>query len=564
MPKLNLFAISGLIVTITSATLIVFVAKELKTNKKLWPYFLHCSVVSLWGIGSFFIGITKDPIYAGYIWKLAYSAVILIATLYYHMILSLNDVRRKKTLIFLYSQATFFIFLTLGGILLSPSKLIFNSIYYVQKNIFFNLHFLIWSLIIISGYIELFIFYKKSVHRKQNFILLIGSIVAFAGGILNHLAVYGFPIYPIGNFFVAIYSLICAYAILQHQFLNIRIFIKKSIIYSILISIISIAYLITVLISERFLQGLVGYQSFLISGILTFGLGLFFIPLKNAIEMLVNRYFFKGSPEELSEQIEKFNQEVQQREKYKLAAQVVGNVAHEIKNPLTSIRTFIEQFPSKKNDPEFMDKFHKLTCNELERVQQLSLQLTDFARPEELKLSEFDIHACLDDVLMLVNNKLKHQDIRLIKQFVPGPLTLTADRDQIKQVLLNLVLNAMDAMPNGGTLTVTTNIIVGANPRVRPRDGQTQGSAPTDNHQIQISVSDIGSGISPEHQKKLFEPFFTTKPEGTGLGLNICQRIIKGHGGKIEVKSDLNKGTSFSIILPTNDASESTQRGQHV
>jgi signal transduction histidine kinase len=367
---------------------------------------------------------------------------------------------------------------------------------------------------------------------------------------------------PIGNYLVSIYACICTYAVLRHEFLNIKVIIRKGLIYSALVSLMTLAYVLVIVVTESLLQNIFGYQSVLIKVLTAFSFGLFLIPLRNQIQKFVDHYFFKGSPEELSEKIEKYSAQAQESDKYKMAAKLAGNVAHEIKNPLTAINTFIQQFPEKKDDPEFVRKFHTLASSELERIKQLSYQLMDFAKPADIKLSTFNLHQTLDDVLLLTNERLKKNKITINTQFSNEPITLTGDKDQLKQVFLNLILNAADAMENGGNLTVTT-AFVGANLRDlspngdRPVEGQTHRSAPTDNHNIQISISDTGCGISQDNLKKLFEPFFTTKKDGTGLGLSICKRIIETHGGKIDVESKINKGTSFLITLPHTHSEKS-------
>jgi len=557
MLKFSLFSFSGLTLVIASVPLIFIVVRELCHNKKLFPFLMYHLCIFLWAIGSIFIGFCDNSEAATQAWKWAYSPVIFVPIFFYHSVLSINDVKRPWLVAIFYLQAIIFLIMHLKGTLFYPAKLTPYSAYHIQVTPLASLHIIFgWMIVKVLGHIELFFFWKKSINTKHNYFLLLATPIGLLGAFLNYLPLYNVPCYPIGNIIVAIYITLCTYAIFHQKFLDIEVIIKKSLIYTILISVISIIYLIMVFISERFIQNMVGYQSFVMSGFFAFTLGLLLIPLKNTIEILVNRYFFKGSPEELSEQIQKYSVQVQEGDRYKTAAALAGGVAHEIRNPLTAINTFLEKFPEKENDPEFRQKFHHIVSHEVERIKNLATQLMDFSKPQQPVLGLANLHSLLDDVLLLLQNQMNANHIQVRKEFNPDNIILTADKNQIKQVFLNIILNAIDAMPDGGTLTVATNVVVGAGskPALNTRAGLEP--APTENGKIEILISDTGSGISPEHQKKLFEPFFTTKPDGTGLGLSICRRIIQEHGGKISAESETEKGTTFSIILPENNASK--------
>jgi len=140
------------------------------------------------------------------------------------------------------------------------------------------------------------------------------------------------------------------------------------------------------------------------------------------------------------------------------------------------------------------------------------------------------VNELLGDVLLLTRQKLRQQQIELVRKFGDGLPQVRADRGQIEQVCLNLILNAADAMSNGGTLTV--------------------GSARDSSAFVQLTFADTGTGMAPDKQKQLFVPFLTTKAQGTGLGLAIVQKIIEAHRGKIEVESKPKKGTTFRVLLP--------------
>ena len=444
MFNLNLFSISGLAIAITFIPLIILVAQELKNNKKLLPYLMHLILVLLWGAGAIAVGLCKNSAQADIAWKIAYSAVIFIPIPFYQVVLSLNNIERNLMFLFLYLQGIIFLLINLNDSLFLPSKPVWDSVYSVQATPIFSLQFLIWGAIVVAAHIELFISYKRSINKKQNLIFLIIEAVGFIGGFSNFFGIYNIPFPPIGNFMIALYSIIFTYAILRHQFLNIKIVIKKSIVYTSLLAIISIAYLISVVISERFLQNLVGYQSLAMTGLLTFGLGLLFIPLKNAIETLIDRYFFKGSPEELSEQIKKYSVQVQEGEKYKTTATLASGLAHEIKNPLTAIRTFCEYLPNKINDKQFLKEFSRIVKNEAQRINDLVDDLVEYGKPSPPKISPVRIHRLLDETLDLLSSTCLQKKITMEKLFnKDDALVLMTDKNQIRQAALNLLLNAV-------------------------------------------------------------------------------------------------------------------------
>lgn len=214
----------------------------------------------------------------------------------------------------------------------------------------------------------------------------------------------------------------------------------------------------------------------------------------------------------------------------KLAAigELASNVAHEINNPLTSILGFTEMA---KEEDDMENIRHSLNIIEQEslRAREIVKQLLVFARKRPLQLSEVDINEVLKEIIPLVSSQAKVNKVVLSGKYEYLPRTM-ADPDQLKQVFVNLINNAISAMPEGGTLTISTSY--------------------AEDHVV-IEFRDTGSGISKEVLKRIFEPFFTTKKEkGTGLGLSISYRIIQTHGGRIDVESVEGQGTVFTVSIP--------------
>jgi signal transduction histidine kinase len=219
---------------------------------------------------------------------------------------------------------------------------------------------------------------------------------------------------------------------------------------------------------------------------------------------------------------------------------IAGGFAHEIRNPLTSIKTFIQLAPERKDDPDFIREFSRIVLDDVYRIERLIEEILDYARYMEPKLTEEDVNDIVSSCLYFMEVKADSRGIKIEKELMSGLPPVMLDRQQIKQVLLNLFLNAMDAMSErGGVLRVRTR------PLARP-GGRAW---------VQIEIEDTGHGIPAANLEHIFDPFFTTKHEsgeheGTGLGLTIVHQIIEEHHGEIRVKSVPGSGTTFLVNLP--------------
>jgi signal transduction histidine kinase len=222
-----------------------------------------------------------------------------------------------------------------------------------------------------------------------------------------------------------------------------------------------------------------------------------------------------------------------------------AGMAHEIKNPLVSIKTFAQLLPERYHDSDFRETFSNLIVHEIDRIDSLVNQLLRFARPAKPLLRPMHVHEVLEKTLLLVQHRLYQKEIKLTRSWDAEVDTTRADADQLEQVFLNFFLNAMDAMKRGGELTVGTQIRSGD-----PLVSQLSAEGEDMQEVLCISIRDTGDGIRAEDIPHVFDPFFTTKDYGTGLGLSVVHGIIEEHGGQIEVESELSKGTAFHIFLP--------------
>lgn len=219
---------------------------------------------------------------------------------------------------------------------------------------------------------------------------------------------------------------------------------------------------------------------------------------------------------------------------------IAGGFAHEIRNPLTSIKTFIQLAPERKDDSQFIAEFSQIVIEDVHRIERLIQEILDYARYMKPQLTDEDLNEIVSSCVYFVQVQADRRAIKIEKELASELPRGMVDRQQIKQVLLNLLLNAMDAIgENAGTIRVRTHSL-------RKPDGHEWAH---------IEIEDTGLGISEEHLDHIFDPFFTTKHsssfnEGTGLGLTIVHQIVHEHKGDITVQSVEGIGTTFRVQLP--------------
>ncbi len=229
------------------------------------------------------------------------------------------------------------------------------------------------------------------------------------------------------------------------------------------------------------------------------------------------------------DQLETNKNDLVRSEKLAYAGRISASIAHEIRNPLTNVSMSVQQLKKNFKKSERESKHLAIIERNTERINFLITELLNSARPSKLSFHPSDIHHVLKEVLDSVHPKIQSGKIKVIKDFTPSLSLLKIDKEQIGRVLLNLILNAIEAMPQGGTLTIATG---------------------HERNHFKIKIVDTGKGISEENLIKVFDPFFSTKQGGVGLGLTICYGIIASHGGAIEVESKSKKGSIFILSLP--------------
>ncbi|MED4224668.1 ATP-binding protein [Neobacillus cucumis] len=214
-------------------------------------------------------------------------------------------------------------------------------------------------------------------------------------------------------------------------------------------------------------------------------------------------------------------------EKLALLGQMAAGIAHEIRNPLTSIRGFIQLFKSNHIKDEYFD----IVLTELDRINAIVGEFLVLAKPTAAVYKKQDIKLLLNDVITLIGTQSILNNVQIAVEFENELPMISCEENQLKQVFLNLLKNAIEAMPHGGNIEVTVR-----------KKGEGQ---------ISIKIIDEGVGIPAERIPTLGEPFYTTKEKGTGLGLMTCYKIIEGHHGVLNIQSKVNEGTRIEILLPT-------------
>ncbi len=247
----------------------------------------------------------------------------------------------------------------------------------------------------------------------------------------------------------------------------------------------------------------------------------------------------EGRVRKASARLEETQRQLFQSEKLAALGKLSAGIAHEIRNPLTSIKILIHSLVDEQATETSREKDLAVIEAEIGRVNKIIKQFLDFARPRPPSLEPMEVKAILEETLALLVYEMEAQKISLDRSYAPDIPPVPMDREQMKQVFLNLMLNAIQAMERGGHLKVAIR-------------WKSAPSGDGGRSMAEISVQDTGPGMEEDIRSKIFEPFFSTKEEGIGLGLPIAQRIVEEHGGQIQVESRAGEGTTFTVILPFN------------
>jgi two-component system NtrC family sensor kinase len=234
--------------------------------------------------------------------------------------------------------------------------------------------------------------------------------------------------------------------------------------------------------------------------------------------------------------VEHAHAQLAQSEKLAATGRLAASLAHEINNPLQAIRNSLQIMLTYSLEEGEKEQYLEMIDEEVERLMGMVGRILDFSRKTERAVSPLDVNEILNKVLTLAHKYLQHRHVVLRQHLAPGLPPVVGSASELGQIFLNLVLNAVDAMPEGGTLTVRSG---------GGEDGR-----------LVVSVRDTGVGIPPENLERIFEPFFSTKQEGTGMGLAVSRTLVRRHGGTLEAESPPGEGATFTVRLPVSEGAE--------
>ncbi|MCH7974593.1 MAG: HAMP domain-containing protein, partial [Bacteroidetes bacterium] len=235
---------------------------------------------------------------------------------------------------------------------------------------------------------------------------------------------------------------------------------------------------------------------------------------------------------EMTENIKRMIRELERSKKLALIGGFATRLSHEIRNPLTSLKMNLQMLEDKFHNVKGTEQHLQICLTEINHLNNVVTNSLRLAKPSKLKFDKYDVNKILDKSLQSIEKQIDEKNIYIEKKYTADSIKIKCSDEGLKEVFLNILINAVDAVDIGGKIIITTNL------------NNTSGK------NFIVNITDSGQGIAAENIDKIFEPFFTTKGTGTGVGLSITETIINQHKGSIEVLSKINHGTTFVITLP--------------
>ena len=532
-PPLEYYAYSGLFNAITGAVISAVVLIK-RPKLRLAHRFVACTILFFVWATFYFLWLceTKEATRAETFLRICMIPVTLFPAAFMHFAAELTDWSQghRKIVIANYWVSIFFagtIFTPLFTIASEPF-MVFP--FWLKAGPLFALHVLHFAGVLIYSHWLIYQRTKQISGRPRDQLLWVfwGFSTGFLAAGTNYFVWFRIPILPVLNPLTSLHIACVAYAIMQHQFLDIRVVIRRSLVYSILIACITAMYFVMVMLIERMFQGVMGYRSVAGTVAVSFLIAIFFNPLRSRIQAWVDQSIFHGTTEQLADERERLLEEIRRTEQMKAVSTLAAGLAHEIKNPLASIKTFTEHLNAKYEDPQFREKFKRIVGGEIERINHIVQQLLDYAKPQPKKVELINIGDVAQETVDLLESEFLKRQLSITCSG-ERDCRIFGDRKQLKQVLINLLLNAMDAISPGGQVMVSIR---------------------NNREHCELTVSDTGKGIQESDLPHVFKPFFSSKTTGTGLGLAVVQNIIQEHNGVIQIASEVGKGTIVTIRIP--------------
>ena len=456
---MTIYSTLPLICSLIFAALGFFVLFHKPRTQEKTIFSLLCFGAFYWQFVWFISFLTFDSFYLDYLSKIAYLTITFLPFAFYHFIVSYLKIKKERWLVLL--------FYALGIVLVS----LLRADLFVRGHQKFSWGnfpapgpvypiFIILALATMTRGIWLLAKALKNpasygFSKNQLSYIFVGLLLYYSCA-FDFFQIYGAPWYPISVFFFLGSVLVISCAIFKHHLLDINIIFRKSAIYSLFVTTITLLYFVIVWSAEKVFQSTLGYRSIPIAIFTIVTIALLFQPIKNRIQAFIDHYFFRGSVDVLAGENERLQEELVKTEKLRMAGNLASTIAHEINNPLTSIKTFTNYLPERHQDKSFIEQFKTVVGEELNRIESLVKDLKNFAKPHPPKFESFDIHKSLDHTFGLINPVLASHNISLMRAYHRPNTEVMGDPSQLQQAFLNLFLNAMDAMPNGGELRIST------------------------------------------------------------------------------------------------------------
>jgi PAS domain S-box-containing protein len=255
--------------------------------------------------------------------------------------------------------------------------------------------------------------------------------------------------------------------------------------------------------------------------------------------------------------VRELEQRLRRADRLAAVGRMAAMVAHEIKNPLVALKTFVDMVPRRAKDPAFIARFQDIVPKEVDRVNAIMEELLELSRPPRLSLRPLQVQEIIDRCIALYEHQAAERRITIVLDLAPALPQVRADPEYLARAVGNLALNAIQAMTAGGTLSIRTGCGVPWQSTLGDTTAHVDLGTAAETAQafVFIMLADTGTGMTPEQLDSLFTPFFTTKEKGTGLGLALTHKIIEEHQGHLHVESQLGIGSTFTILLPIRSES---------
>lgn len=526
---LNIFAISGLLIIVTSSVMALsMLIRPSSRTHLIWGVF--CITVFAWGLGVYNIAVSRDPTASLFWWKVAYAGVIFIPIIFTHFTHNFIGKKNNLFLIFLYIVGVFYLINNLfTDFFIKEVHSMFDGIYYLSATPLYNSYLVLFIILIIYCHIRLLIEYSKvtGLRRQQIQYFFLASFIGFFGGSFSFLPVYEINIYPYLNLTVFLYPIIMGYAIFKYQLMNIKVITTQ----------LFIVFLWAFIFVRMILAPFGSHEQILNGVLLLMTIFVGILLIKSVVKEIKSR----EEVEKLAKELGVANERLKELDKLK--SEFVSIASHQLRSPLTSIKGYaslvLDGSYGKVPDSirEAVDKiFHS--------SQALVIMIEDFLNVSRIEQGRMKFELSKTDLNDLIGKVIGEQSLSVERAGLSlsfstdqqPPYVSLVDLGKIRQVVTNLIDNAVKYTPKG---SISVRL-----------------SKDKKRNKIIISVADTGMGIDKETLPTLFGKFTRAKGAnkvnviGTGLGLYIVKEIVKGHHGRAWVESDgIGKGSTFFVEL---------------